>query len=278
MREIILLSLLLVTYLFFSKFESIIKETFSAESDEFSSIRNSQAWFEGLGKSSGNEEFNHLLKTMPADLAMLTYISQKPDLQKEIEREVFPEDSITRSSFLEPAQLKMNYDDRLHALYNAKFSFLNSNTGHEQDIYQALKSDPICRGIFAKVLMTDDLFGCLLNNLGIGGDLDYCFFDYFAKNPSDFKALTDAFRRLKSGTPCSPPPKSPNGTTQKPQISSPKAQGPSAIHNPTESDGNDIRFAPSLVLSSGISIQSNTNVFDIVRSVASDEGNERNRG
>ena len=190
--------LLVLACVIFSRSKIAIKETFDQFND-FPSIRKSQAWLEVLKNGNGN--FNQLLMTMPADLAMLTYVNQHPDLQENIEREMFPEDSVTRSSFLEPAQMSMKYDDRLQALQQAKFTFLNDPTmsGHEQVIRQALKSDPICRGVFAKVLMNDDLFGCLMNNLKIGGDLDYCFFDYFSKHPDDFRELRDGFHRFKSG-------------------------------------------------------------------------------
>ena len=137
-----------------------------------------------------------MLSTMPADIAMLTYISQHPDLRVNIEAEVFPEDSVTRSTFLDASQLQMTYDERLKTLHNAKFAFLNDV--HEQDVSEALERDSVCRGAFAKILMNNALFGCLLNNLKIGGDLDYCFFDYFSKNPDDFRALTDAFHQLQS--------------------------------------------------------------------------------
>ncbi len=198
MRGILFFSLLATAYIFSSKFKSAFVERF-VDLDGFPLVRKSQAWVEGIKKNT-NDELNRLLNTMPADLAMLTYIAQHPELKKDIEDEIFPQDTVTRSSYLDSNQLVMRYDERLEALREAKFAFLNDSNDREQFVYRALKSDPICRGIFAKVLMNDVLFGCLLNNLRLGGDLDYCFFDYFAKNPADFKSLSDAFRRFKSNT------------------------------------------------------------------------------
>ena len=193
MKDIILLFLVLTITIFLWNFKWMSKEAF--RDHDLNSIRDSVAWRDA--KTKGDQEFTRMLSTMPADMAMLTWISQHPELQVNIETEVFPEDSVTRSTFLDAEQLKMSYDDRLEALHKAKFSFLNDD--HEHDVFAALKSDPVCRGTFAKVLMNDTIFGCLLNNLKIEGDLDYCFFDYFAKYPDDFRSLTDAFRRFKYG-------------------------------------------------------------------------------
>lgn len=200
MKDVILLSLVLIITVVFCNFGTTTKETYLNRVNDLKSIRNSEVWRDALKK--GEQEFKQMLSTMPADIAMLTYISQHPDLRVNIEAEVFPEDSVTRSSFLDASQLQMTYDERLKTLHNAKFAFLNDV--HEQDVVEALGADSVCRGAFAKVLMNDALFGCLLNNLKIGGDLDYCFFDYFSKNPDDFRSLSDAFHQLQTKMTSSP--------------------------------------------------------------------------
>ena len=216
MKDVILLSLVLIVTVVVCKFGTTIKETYLNGVNDLKSIQDSGAWRDTL--RNGKQEFTKMLSTMPADIAMLTYISQHPDLRVNIEAEVFPEDSVTRSTFLDASQLQMTYDERLKTLHNAKFAFLNDV--HEQDVLEALERDSVCRGAFAKILMNNALFGCLLNNLKIGGDLDYCFFDYFSKNPDDFRALTDAFHQLQSRlTPFSPlsnPNKSPNELSTSP--------------------------------------------------------------
>lgn len=171
------------------------------------SIRDSEAWRSTLGKEGDNHELNDLMTVMPPDLAMLTYVSQHPELRDAIERERFPETEVTHSTFLEPASINMNYDQRLQALQDAKFSFLNdTKAGRDNSIYQTLKSDPACRGAFAKVIMNNSLFGCLLNNLRLDGDLDYCFFSYFSRYPDDFKSLLHAFATTKKPLRASQPP------------------------------------------------------------------------
>lgn len=172
-------------------------------------IKSSEVWRSTLGKGN-NDELNSLMRTMPADVAILTYISQHPDLREAIELERFPKDAITRSTFLDPSQVQMNYEERLQTLREAGFAFLyNFKTGREDTIYQMLKSNSECRGAFAKILMNNTLYGCLLNNINLGGDLDYCFFDYFSRYPDDFRMLANAFRASQESESCISPARAP---------------------------------------------------------------------
>lgn len=166
-------------------------------------IESTSTWRDIIADDSKYQKLKAMMSNdqISIDVALIRLMNSYPQMATSMIDQAFPETRTTRSTRLTPKEKEASYEARVAIICDIGYkaisaTFANTESCNKSEIVQAMLHDTMFRSVFQKILMNDEFWGCLDNNLKIDGDIYYCFYTYFMKHPNEYEALINAAARL----------------------------------------------------------------------------------
>lgn len=137
------------------------------------------------------------------DVAVLQVMQAEKDAAEKFKMAAFPISSTSRETALPDEIISLGYEDRVRLLCERGYKMIAATFTNPEDckrskVTDMMLNDPVFRNIFEKVVMDNQVYGCLINNMDKDGDGLFCLVNYFHNHPDDFMALKDAAAKYES--------------------------------------------------------------------------------